>query len=153
QSPDEIVGLSEQVALYRADDESVMQSGQTLIDREEPGVGLDGSPLWLLTTKAPLREPDGTITGVVGISRDITARKQAEEALRYRDTLLEALATISALFLRITDVEKALPEALACLGEASHVSRVHVYENSRLSDGRNVALRYCEWSSPGVTST
>src|SRR5262249_13912689 len=86
QSPDEMVGLLEQTAIFRADDQVVMQSGQTLVDREEPGVDSLGNPMWLLTTKAPLRDANGAITGVVGITRDITARKQVEEALRYRDT-------------------------------------------------------------------
>ena len=36
----------------------------------------------MLTTKMPLRDPDGQVVGTFGISRDITERKRAEEALR-----------------------------------------------------------------------
>ncbi len=35
-----------------------------------------------LTTKSPWRDTEGNIIGVIGIARDITDRKQAEEALR-----------------------------------------------------------------------
>jgi PAS domain S-box-containing protein len=43
------------------------------------------SPLglsWQDTTLTPLRNPDGTVTRVMGISRDITGRKRMEEALK-----------------------------------------------------------------------
>ncbi|MBN2371648.1 MAG: PAS domain-containing protein [Vicinamibacteria bacterium] len=36
---------------------------------------------WLLATKVPLRDNTGGIVGLVGISRDITERKEAEEKL------------------------------------------------------------------------
>ena len=35
-----------------------------------------------LTTKTPLRDPAGAIVGIIGVARDITERKAAEEALR-----------------------------------------------------------------------
>ena len=37
---------------------------------------------WAAITKVPMRDPSGKIIGTVGISRDITERKRAEEALR-----------------------------------------------------------------------
>jgi len=42
----------------------------------------DGSTVWVETTASFLPGPDGSPTGMVGISRDITGRKAAEEALR-----------------------------------------------------------------------
>ena len=38
--------------------------------------------VWVSTTKMPLRDAYGNIAGTFGVSRDITERKQAEEALR-----------------------------------------------------------------------
>ncbi len=66
---------------YFTDEQSLMQSGEPLIGREEKTVSATGKRQWLSTTKAPLRNPEGEIIGVVGMSRDITARKEAEEAL------------------------------------------------------------------------
>ena len=36
---------------------------------------------WQLTSKLPLRDQDGKTVGLVGIGRNITGQKQAEEAL------------------------------------------------------------------------
>ncbi|MEZ6086758.1 MAG: PAS domain-containing protein [Pirellulaceae bacterium] len=66
---------------YVADDQIVMRSGNSLIDQEEHAQQSDGSPLWLLTTKVPLRNADGAVIGIVGIGRDITARKLVTEEL------------------------------------------------------------------------
>jgi diguanylate cyclase (GGDEF)-like protein/PAS domain S-box-containing protein len=64
----------------------ILDSGEELIDVEQHVVftkpDASAHDRWSLTTKVPLREPDGTIIGVVGISRDITERKRIERELR-----------------------------------------------------------------------
>jgi PAS domain S-box-containing protein len=66
-----------------ANDRAIMDSGETRVVEE-----------WLRTpegdrvflgTKSPLRGGDGQVVGLVGLSRDITERKQMEEALREAD--------------------------------------------------------------------
>ena len=73
---------SELAALYEADDQVVIQSGQTLRNREEPIQDIEGNRRWVSTTKTPLTSPDGAVVGLIGISRDITERREAAEALR-----------------------------------------------------------------------
>ncbi|MEN9574567.1 MAG: hypothetical protein RL514_2422 [Verrucomicrobiota bacterium] len=68
-------------ALFRRDEQDVL-AGHALLNKEEPVVHPDGSQRFILTTKVPLRDPAGNIIGLVGIGRDFTERKQAEEALR-----------------------------------------------------------------------
>jgi PAS domain S-box-containing protein len=51
----------------------------------EEVVETPAGPRTYLTTKAPRRDADGAITGVIGIARDITERKRIEEALRRRE--------------------------------------------------------------------
>lgn len=65
----------EQAALYRADDQQVMLSGQGKLDYEEPQTTPDGKLIWLRTSKMPLRDVDRRIIGVLGIYEDITERK------------------------------------------------------------------------------
>lgn len=66
-------------AKFREDDERVMSTGQALVAREECVRDEDGNRLWLLTTKVPLRSHDGDVIGLVGIGRDISGLKQAQE--------------------------------------------------------------------------
>ncbi len=75
---------------FWADDQAVIQ-GQPVIDREEYFFNAEGGKCWLLTSKVPLRDPQGKITGLVGIGRDITKFKQAEEALARERSLLRTL--------------------------------------------------------------
>lgn len=63
-------------------DREILRSGETVSDIEEAIVNRRGEKKWLLTTRAPLKESDGKVIGLVGISRDITERKKIEESLR-----------------------------------------------------------------------
>lgn len=65
-------------ARFHADDMSVI-GGQPVLNREEFYFDDDNRQHWLLTSKLPLRNPEGRITGLVGIGRNITAVKEAEK--------------------------------------------------------------------------
>ncbi len=58
-----------------------------------------------LTTKGPIKEPNGNVIGVFGISRDITERNRAEQTLRKKErnfrSLIEAIP--DAIFLKDGD--------------------------------------------------
>lgn len=67
---------------FRSDDRAVIVSGQAKNQNEEPRTTPGGKRLWVRTSKAPLRDSDGRIYGVLGAYEDITVSKLAEEALR-----------------------------------------------------------------------
>jgi PAS domain S-box-containing protein len=48
---------------------------------------------WIATYGQPVRGEDGKVVGVIGISQEITARKQADEALREREQQLSAFVS------------------------------------------------------------
>ncbi|MBN1348474.1 response regulator [candidate division KSB1 bacterium] len=64
-----------------ADEKKIFDTGQALINKEETVQDHAGNTRCVLTTKAPYRDGQGNIIGLVGISRDITERKRAERLL------------------------------------------------------------------------
>ncbi len=111
-SPEDAVGktdldfLPADVAVqYRADEQRVVRTGEPLLHQEERGpTRTPGEVHWHLTTKLPLRDAAGTIVGLVGISRNITGVKRAEEALSRRTRQLETIRTVSAEITRELDL-------------------------------------------------
>ena len=65
-----------------ADEREIMRTGQPLVAQNVREVWPDGRVTWVSTTKMPLRDPQGTIIGTFGLSRDISDRKRVEELLR-----------------------------------------------------------------------
>ena len=76
---------------YFADDQSVLQTGQPVVNREEKVVLPNGETRWLLTTKVPWRDASGKIIGLVGIGRNVTHQRKAEIKLKEERNLLRTL--------------------------------------------------------------
>jgi two-component system, LuxR family, sensor kinase FixL len=75
--------MSSMAAKFDADDRRVIETGEPMLNCEEPSLKpADNREIWLETTKVPLRDTDGKIVGLVGISSDISERKADEEKLR-----------------------------------------------------------------------
>lgn len=98
QSEEEAIGKSvadllpgTQSQKFIADDQKILHSGTPLINKEEYILSSTGQKHWLLTTKIPLRNEAGLIMGLIGISRDITERKQTEEKLAANEKRFRAL--------------------------------------------------------------
>ena len=87
-SPEKVVGKTVfdffpdlVAAKFQEDDEMVLRTGKPIINREEVVVPDTSSVRWMSTTKVPLRNQNGAAIGVIGIGRDITERKGAEEQI------------------------------------------------------------------------
>ncbi|MGE6332803.1 PAS domain-containing protein [Stenotrophomonas sp. NPDC077659] len=113
----ELLADPAQAAAVMATDERVMSTGRSEQLEEEVSFP-DGRRAWWLSTKAPLRNGDDEVIGLVGTSLDITDRKSAEaERLdieeRYR---LAAQATNDAVWdWRMSDGHVIWNEALSSL--------------------------------------
>ena len=88
-SPDQAIGKSdadffpaEQAQTALADERRILKSGEGLISKTERIRRADGRFRWVSATKVRLRDADGTVVGLVGMSRDVTEHMIAENLLR-----------------------------------------------------------------------
>jgi len=102
-SPKDLIGKTDYdfhskdlAAEYFLDEQELMKSGISIINKEERGRALDGSIINVSTTKVPFRDDNGEVIGLVGIGRDISPQKltenkliQQQENLQEANTLLE----------------------------------------------------------------
>jgi PAS domain S-box-containing protein len=98
QSESEVLGKddfmlfpAETAKKFYADDMVVLETGTPVLNREEYFLDKNGKKCWLNTSKLPLRDEKDRIIGLVGIGRDITQRKLAEESLQHERNLLRTL--------------------------------------------------------------
>ena len=67
---------------FRANDRKAMEAGKPTSNEERVTFADDGHRAYLDTIKTPMYDSDGSLIGVLGIGRDLTERKRAEEILR-----------------------------------------------------------------------
>lgn len=79
---------------YAAEDREVIGTGQPMIDREERLVDRVGREQWFSSTKVPYRDRDGTVLGLVGIDRNVTKRKLAEDELKRSNRELDEFVSV-----------------------------------------------------------
>ena len=87
------LGTPEQRAEIWGDNERILAEG-TAIDRDEDITLPDGRLSVRHVHKVPLRDEEGLIVGIVGISEDITERRVMEEQVR-RMQRMEAIGTLA----------------------------------------------------------
>lgn len=98
-----------------------------------------------------IRDANGKSNRLVGAMIDVTQRKQAENSLRYRDKLLQALATATAQMLACNDLATGINRAFATIAPVAKVDCVHLFEYHDDPDtGRPVANERYEWCSTGT---
>jgi PAS domain S-box-containing protein len=99
-------------------DRRVMESGRA--ETFEEVVTAAGATRAFHTTKAPYRDAAGNVIGLVGIARDVTERKRAEEAVRQSEELLRQAVRVANLGIfdhdQLTDTIYWSPEQRAIFG-------------------------------------
>jgi sigma-B regulation protein RsbU (phosphoserine phosphatase) len=98
KSPDECVGKTDADFFSREhaerafrDEQEIIRTGQPVIAKLERQTMRDGRKAWASATKMPWRDPAGNIIGTFGITRDVTATKEAEEKLEEERNLLRTI--------------------------------------------------------------
>ncbi len=107
----------EEVERLLQDDLEVMNSRAPKLIAAEPVTNAaTGETRWFQTVKVPLLSPDGTCDQVLGVSTDITARLQAEQALR------GAQAELDASRRRVESILESSLDALVSIDEAGLIT-------------------------------
>lgn len=105
--------------MYFSDEQMIFRTGRPVINKEELSINEFGKHIYLSTTKVPLKDQKGSIIGIVGIGRDITGKKSAEnklkvQAKKLRDKKVELEATLDQL--KKAQSQLIQSEKLASLG-------------------------------------
>lgn len=104
--PDDLIGRTdadfysqELTGEFYGDEQEVVRSGKAIINKDEPNRNHKGELRWIMTSKLPLRDSKGKVVGIVGIGRDITERKKAEQHLKEAKEAAEAANKAKSQFL------------------------------------------------------
>lgn len=93
--PREMIGLTDEdltshihARKLMAEEAAIIRTGEARLNIEET-ITVDGHDRVFKTTKVPLRNPDGRVIGITGVTRDVTERRQLESGLRENRDLLD----------------------------------------------------------------
>ena len=84
---------------YFRDDQEVIRSGNPKLGIVEPLRVSENKIRWIETSKIPIRDPDGHMTGILVLASDITERKHAEQVIEKAREAAERANTAKSTFL------------------------------------------------------
>jgi len=131
------------------DDLRVIQRGEAVLNRQEAFSSAEGKKRWLLTSKIPIFDNDGNSSGLVGIGRDITEIKNAEEQILKLSMSIEQ----SPSSIVITDVDGNIEYVNPKFAETTGYSAEEVIgQNSRILKSGNTPNEVYEqmWKTIGA---
>jgi PAS domain S-box-containing protein/putative nucleotidyltransferase with HDIG domain len=110
----------------------------------------DGEVIWVEGNTRAIKDDDGQILHLEGSLKDVTEQVQTNMALRQRDAILEAISFASGKFLRATDWQESVQDALGHLGQGADVCRAYIFENHTDAEGVLLTSQRYEWAAPGI---
>ena len=93
-------------AALRETDLRVLHDGETLAREESNLIRATGELRTYWSIKKPLRDAAGRITGMLGISHDITEKKRLEDQLRQQKELLDTILDNTDALVYVKDVNR-----------------------------------------------
>ncbi|MBE7556426.1 MAG: response regulator [Anaerolineales bacterium] len=119
---------AELAAQYQADEQKVIRSGQPLLNQEEQVFDPSANKVgWASTSTIPLPDDQGRIIGLVGISRDITELKLAQEALSRQNKYLAALHDTTLDLISRLDLNDLLENVVSRAAELLGAAHGFIY--------------------------
>ncbi len=140
------MGWQDQAESYQTDDQQVMDSNYPKLGFEEPQTAPNGRTRWLRTSKVPLHDENGTVTGILGVYDDITETIQSRTLMQLRGKLMEIIIksdsnltdTLTEMILSIEQTLPNLSGSVLLLDEDGQHLRVGAAPH--LPDAYNAAI-------------
>ncbi len=156
KSREEIIGHTDEdifpkeIAEFFRENDRIMMAQNKARHNEEWITYPDGRRILIDTLKAPLVSADGKVIGLLGVSRDITDRKQAEDALVQQSLLQKILMDIATTYINLPleEVDQSVQTALRNLGEFVEADRAYIFDYD-FSGG--ICTNTFEWCRDGIS--
>ena len=133
----------EQATFFHEVDQAAFREGHMQEVSEEP-IDTPGGRRWLHTRKVPMYDLEGNPDFLIGVSEDITVRREYQEALEGSQLGLRAVVYAAEQFVSANSWKDVLPEVMRTLGEAASLGRCWLA--SVQSDAGLVILDFlCMW--------
>ncbi|MBK1831301.1 PAS domain-containing protein [Verrucomicrobiaceae bacterium R5-34] len=98
ESPADVVGKTpydffpnEHSSRFLADDKAVMDKQEVVVHNTYKMLNSSGAKRHIITTKVPIKDKDGQVSGILGINRDVTEQEKAREALRQTEHRMQEI--------------------------------------------------------------
>lgn len=120
------------------DEQKIIESGISIIGKEEKETWPDGRENWVSTTKIPWKNEKGEIIGIVGISRDITPMIEQKLELERREQLL-------------SDIIESVQDGLCLLDREMTIIRINRFLEEMYPEEQPLVGKKCYQAFQGRT--
>ena len=116
---------------------------------ENRNILCSGEKVWISWNKKPVYDDNGNLLEIICIGNDVTARKTAEEALKYQVAFEKIIADTATNFINLPsgEMDNGINNVLEQIGEFTDVDRSYVF---LFSDDAKTMSNTHEWCHEGI---
>jgi PAS domain S-box-containing protein len=134
-----------------ADEQMIIATGKPIVGIEEKETWPDGRETWVSTSKVPIRDASGKIIGTFGLSRDITERRLANDAMASYARQQEVLIKLGQQGLAGAEMVELFDYTLLLVAQTLNVELGAIFELQPGGDGMRL-LAGVGWNQGWVGS-